>query len=162
MTQGQYTTKRRTFQHLTKEKRAQIEILVCQGIPKIRIARAVGISRSTLYRELSRRLEKIAELYGENFENIFNNGSEFVDLGRYLPKSTRVYYAHPYSSYERNTNEKQNSLVRRFFPKGKSLDNIADEQVAFVEHWINNLPRKIFNYHSADFVFHNVLFDIAI
>ena len=113
-------------------------------------------------------LEKIAELYGESFETVFksitgdNNGSEFVDLGRYLPKSTKVYYAHPYSSYERGTNEKKNSLVRRFFPKGKSLDHITDEQVAFVESWINNLPRKIFNYHFSDFIFQSVLFDIAI
>ena len=112
-------------------------------------------------------LEKVAKLYGENFENVFksvtsDNGSEFVDLGRYLPKSTEVYYAHPYSSYERGTNEKQNSLVRRFFPKGKSFDNITDEQVAFVENWINNLPRKIFNYLCSDFIFKNVLFDIAI
>ena len=112
-------------------------------------------------------LEKIAEFYGDSFETVFktvtsDNGSEFADLGSYLPKSTQVYYAHPYSSYERGTNEKQNSLVRRFFPKGKSFDNITDEQVAFVEHWINNLPRKIFNYHCSVFVFHNVLFDIAI
>ena len=112
-------------------------------------------------------LEKIAKLYGENFENVFksvtsDNGSEFVDLGSYLPKSTKVYYAHPYSSYERGTNEKQNSLVRRFFPKGKSFDNITDEQIAFVENWINNLPRKLFNYHCSDFIFNSVLFDIAI
>ncbi len=66
------------------------------------------------------------------------------------------------SSYERVANEKQYSLVRRFFPKGKSFDNITDKQVAFVENRINNLPRKIFNYHSADFIFNNVLFYIAI
>ena len=112
-------------------------------------------------------LEKIAGLYGESFETVFksitsDNGSEFVDLGRYLPKSTKVYYAHPYSSYERGTNEKQNSLVRRFFPKGKSFDNITDEQVAFVENWINNLPRKIFGYQCSDYIFDSVLFDIAI
>lgn len=112
-------------------------------------------------------LERIAKLYGEKFETVFksvtcDNGSEFVDLKKYLPKSTKVYYALPYSSYERGTNEKQNSLVRRFFPKGKSFDNVTDEQVAFVERWINRLPRKIFNYHCADFIFNNVLFDIAI
>ena len=112
-------------------------------------------------------LEKIAETYGENFENIFksvtsDNGSEFVDLGKYLPKSTKVYYAHPYSSYERGTNEKQNSLVRRFLPKGKSFDNVTDEQIGYIENWINNLPRKIFNYHCSDFIFKSVLFDIAI
>lgn len=112
-------------------------------------------------------LEKITAIYGKSFGDVFksvtsDNGSEFVDLGRCLPKSTKVYYAHPYSSYERGTNEKQNSLVRRFFPKGKSFDNVTDDQVAFVEHWINNLPRKIFNYLCSDSLFHNVLFDIAI
>ena len=49
MTREQYTTKQRKFQHLTREKRAQIEILLRQGLPKVQIARAVGISRSTLY-----------------------------------------------------------------------------------------------------------------
>ena len=112
-------------------------------------------------------LQKIAEYYGENFEKVFksvtcDNGSEFVDLGRYLPKSTKVYYAHPYSAYERGINEKQNSLVRRFFPKGTSFDNVSDEQVAFVESWINRLPRKIFHYRSSDDLFYPVLFDIAI
>ena len=54
MTQEQYTTKGRTFQHLTREKRAQIEILLQQGLPKVQITKAVGISRSTLYNELKR------------------------------------------------------------------------------------------------------------
>ena len=112
-------------------------------------------------------MQKIAQLYGESFEKVFksitcDNGSEFADLGRYLPKSTKVYYAHPYSAYERGINEKQNSLVRRFFPKGISFDDITDEQVAFVENWINRLPRKIFNYRSSDDLFYPVLFDIAI
>ena len=45
MTREPYTTKQRKFQHLTREKRAQIEILLRQGLPKVQIARAVGISR---------------------------------------------------------------------------------------------------------------------
>ena len=54
MTQEQYTTKQRRFQHLTRDKRAQIEILLRQRMPQVQTARAVGISRSTLYNELSR------------------------------------------------------------------------------------------------------------
>ncbi len=54
MTQGDYTTEQRKFQHLTREKRAQIEILLRQKLPKTQIAKAVGISRSTLYLELAR------------------------------------------------------------------------------------------------------------
>ena len=54
MLQKDYTTKKRKFQHLTKEKRAQIEILLKQKMTKTEIAKAVGIARSTLYRELER------------------------------------------------------------------------------------------------------------
>ena len=54
MTQEQYTAGQRKFQHLTREKRAQIEILLRQGVPKAPIASAVGISQSTLYNELNR------------------------------------------------------------------------------------------------------------
>ena len=60
MTQEQYSTRQRRFQNLMREKRAQIEMLLCQRKPKVQTARAVGISRSTLYNELSRRtVEKI-------------------------------------------------------------------------------------------------------
>ena len=77
-------------------------------------------------------LEKIAKSYGKSFETVFksvtsDNGSEFVDLGKHLPKSTKVYYAHPYSSYERGTNEKQNSLIHRFFSKCRYFDAVSDE-----------------------------------
>ena len=54
MSQEKYNTKRRSFKHLTKEKRAQIEILLRRGIPKTEIAQEVGIARSTLYNELRR------------------------------------------------------------------------------------------------------------
>ena len=54
MTQEQYTTKEKKFQHLTLEKRAQIEILLRQGYRKAQIAKIIGISRSILYNELKR------------------------------------------------------------------------------------------------------------
>ena len=54
MPQEQYSRKRRKFKHLTKEKRAQIEVLLKQKIPKTEIAKIVGIARSTLYNELKR------------------------------------------------------------------------------------------------------------
>ncbi|MFV0440706.1 MAG: helix-turn-helix domain-containing protein [Lachnospirales bacterium] len=54
MTNTSYTTKQRKFKHLTLEKIAQIEILLEQDTPKVEIARLVGISRATLYRELER------------------------------------------------------------------------------------------------------------
>lgn len=111
-------------------------------------------------------LERLRTIYSKNFTKIFrsitsDNGSEFAKLTEQLPE-TKIYYAHPYSAWERGTNEKQNSLIRRFFPKGTNFDVISDEAIAFVEDWINNLPRKIFNYSTSDEIFQSVLFDIAI
>lgn len=111
-------------------------------------------------------MEKIASLYGSSFTKVFktitsDNGSEFAALSKIVP-GVDVYYADPYSSYQRGTNEKQNSLIRRFIPKGHSFDDISDDTVAAIEDWINRLPRKIFNYRSADEIFKSVLFDIAI
>lgn len=111
-------------------------------------------------------LEQIKAQYGSRASEIFksitsDNGCEFAELTKQMP-GTKIYYAHPYSSWERGTNEKQNSLIRRFFPKGKSFRNVSAEAVAFVENWLNDLPRKILGYHSSNEVFENVPFDIAI
>ena len=74
---------------------------------------------------VNQALKKILKSYGNKAKSIFksitaDNGSEFAKLNE-VSKDIRIFYAHPYSSFERGTNEKQNSLVRRFFPKGSSL-----------------------------------------
>ena len=95
------------------------------------------------------------KLGSDNFKNIFktitvDNGSEFLDH-KGMEKSitdpenrTLVYYCHPYSSYERGSNENQNKLVRRWYPKGYDLDQVSDPEIIRLNSWINNLPRKIF------------------
>ena len=111
-------------------------------------------------------MRRLKELYGEKFSQIFrsitcDNGSEFASLPQQLPEIP-IYYADPYCAYERGRNEKQNSLVRRFFPKGKSFDGVSEEAIQRVEEWINHLPRKLFHYASSEELFQSVLFDIAI
>ena len=133
--------------------------------------------RTTRYRhiiKISSRSAKAVEegirqlqvSYGERFQSVFrsitsDNGSEFTSLPQLLP-STPIYYAHPYSAYERGLNEKQNSLIRRFFPKGRSLDGVSPDAIQRVQDWINRMPRKSFSYASATELFQTVLFDIAI
>lgn len=111
-------------------------------------------------------IRQLQENYGERFHTVFrsitsDNGSEFSSLPQILP-NTSIYYAHPYSSYERGLIEKQNSLIRRFFPKGRSLDGVSPDTVQRVQDWINRFPRKSFAYASAAERFLTVLFDIAI
>ena len=45
----------------------------------------------------------------------------------------KVYYAHPYSSWERGTNENINKLIRRFIPKGTEIDGISEEEIKWIE-----------------------------
>ena len=109
---------------------------------------------------------QLRSLYGERFHAVFrsitcDNGSEFATLPQFL-HDTAIYYAHPYSSFERGLNEKQNSLIRRFFPKGRSLDGVSPDAVQRVQDWCNRFPRKAFAFASSYDLFQNVLFDIAI
>lgn len=78
-----------------------------------------------------------------------DNGVEFMDAdgiekSRYTKGNrTTLYYCHPYSAWERGTNENINRMIRRFFPKGIDFDTVTTKQVQFVQDWINSYPRKI-------------------
>lgn len=63
---------------------------------------------------------------------------------------TKVYYAHPYSTWERGTNENTNKLIRRFIPKGADIDKCSSKEIKVIEHWINNYSRRIFNGLSSN------------
>ena len=54
----------------------------------------------------------------------------------------KCFFTHPYSSWERGTNENLNGLIRWYLPKGTDFSNISDEQIEYIESSINNRPRK--------------------
>lgn len=110
-------------------------------------------------------INKLERVYGKNFRKIFktitvDNGVEFANTPGMenscltAKKRTTVYHCHPYSSYERGSNENQNRLIRQFIPKGKCINNISDTFIRYVQDHINNKYRKIFGYRtSADLFF---------
>lgn len=111
-------------------------------------------------------LLKIYDNFGASAPMIFksitsDNGSEFSRLAETLPLSN-IYYAHPYASGERGTNEKQNSLVRYFYPKGKSFDDVSEISINRVQEWINNLPRKFAEYLTPNELFSKELENLGI
>ena len=107
-------------------------------------------------------LDKLERKYGKDFKEKFktitvDNGSEFLDhkgIERSIKnegkKRVDLYYAHPYSSWERGTNENINKLIRRFIPKGTDIDKISKKRIKNIETWINNYPRRIFGYKSSN------------
>ncbi|CMV43028.1 IS30 family transposase [Streptococcus pneumoniae] len=74
-----------------------------------------------------------------------DNGTEFNRLFDVFSEE-HIYYAHPYASWERGTNENHNRLIRRWLPKGTK--KMTPKEVAFIEKWINNYPKKCLNYKS--------------
>jgi len=64
-----------------------------------------------------------------------------------------TYHADPYSSWQRGTNENGNGLVRCYFPKGTDFSKVSDEELADVLWELNNRPRKILQYKTAQEVF---------
>ena len=86
-----------------------------------------------------------------------DNGGEFLDMAslersciKPNKKRTTCYYAHPYSAYERGSNENQNKLIRRFVPKNSNIDKLTKRDIRRIENWMNNYPRRIFAYKSAN------------
>jgi len=96
----------------------------------------------------------LMEEYGDRFNKIFktvtaDNGCEFAELSTAIKSNDwLVYFAHPYSSFERGTNERHNGLIRRFIPKGKAISNFSINFIKKVNDWCNDLPRKILNYQT--------------
>ena len=66
---------------------------------------------------------------------------------------TKVYFFHPYASYERGTNERHNCLIRRFFPKGKRVGDYDLDDIAYIEEWMNSLPRKSLGHSTPERLF---------
>jgi transposase, IS30 family len=79
----------------------------------------------------------------------FDNGPENSDW-QMLEGQTKLktYFAHPYHSWERGSNENANGLLREYFPKGTDFATISDTELALVEHKLNSRPRKRLNWLS--------------
>lgn len=60
------------------------------------------------------------------------------------------YFTHPYSSREKWTVERMNWFIRRFFPKWTNFNTISDEQIQFVEDWINNRPMEVLGFKTPN------------
>ncbi len=118
-------------------------------------------------RTIAKALDKIERKYGSKFYKTFksitfDNGVEFMGY-KGLEKSclrkkkrTEIYYAHPYCSGERGTNENNNRLIRRWIPKGIDMKDIKASFIKEIENWINNYPRAMFDYRSSNDVLLNI------
>jgi len=111
--------------------------------------------------EVIRILNRLERKLGKEFSNTFktitcDNGGEFLDFEsveksiKNKQKRTQVYFAHPYSAWERGTNENINKMIRRFVPKGVDISAFSHKEIERIQNWINNYPRRILDGLSAN------------
>lgn len=123
-------------------------------------------SRLTLLEKIKRRTAEATEkaivsllqpYHLQTLTITFDNGKEFAnhqEIGKQLQADT--YFAHPYASWERGTNENTNGLIRQYFPKGSDFSSITDDQIIFVKERLNSRPRKCLDFQDPLMVFSNL------
>ena len=115
------------------------------------------ITKNKTQKEVLAAIRRVRRRVGGNFDKVIktitaDNGSEFLDSEgiKKASKCNEVYYAHPYSSWERGSNENGNRILRRFVPKGTDIGKLTAKELQRIEDWVNNYPRKILGYKSAN------------
>ena len=111
-------------------------------------------------------INRLQDAFGELFPKVFktitaDNGSEFSNLASCLKDVTNVYFARPYASYERGSNERHNGLLRRYIPKGKAISDYSRDAIKHVYQALNNLPRRILNYQQPAVMFEQELANLT-
>jgi IS30 family transposase len=99
-------------------------------------------------------IELLAPLAAKVHTITVDNGKEFCEHELIAAGlQARIYFAHPYSSWERGLNENTNGLVRQYFPKKYAFSRISDSDLQRVEDLLNNRPRKTLGYRTPNEVF---------
>jgi len=90
----------------------------------------------------------------------YDNGTEMAQH-KLFTKNTKVqvYFTHPYSPWERPTNENTNGLLRDYFPKGTDLSIVTKKRLKQVQNELNERPRKVLDYYTPKDVFDNIILE---
>ena len=111
-----------------------------------------SIIRSRNARETREAIERI--LKGVPVKSLsLDNGSEFSAFSQVENWGCAVYFAHPYTSWERPQNERHNGLFRAFVPKGVSIESFSAEYILAAADELNGRPRKKLGYRTPEELF---------
>ncbi|QRM89333.1 IS30 family transposase [Lacinutrix sp. WUR7] len=128
-------------------------------------------SRYTIIIKLnSRKSDEVAKIFSKKLNLLnqlfkktmtYDNGIEMAKHEKITQNTgMKIYFAHPYSSWERGTNENTNGLIRRYLPKGTDFNQIDEKSLMSIQEKLNNRPRKIIGYKTPqeimDFELKNV------
>ena len=103
----------------------------------------------TVTKEFANSLNSLSKIFRKSMT--YDNGIEMANH-KWLANQTgiNIYFAHPYSSWERGTNENTNGLIRRFFPKGTDFNQITLKQLKDAQNNLNDRPRKVLGFKTPN------------
>jgi len=123
---------------------------------KSRLALLRKVERKTAQAVADAVIDLLKPLGGDPHTITADNGKEFAGHERIANDlQVDVYFAHPYSSWERGTNENMNGLIRQYFPKKRSFATITEHEIQHAMERLNNRPRKCLGFKSPNQVFFN-------
>jgi IS30 family transposase len=106
----------------------------------------------------SKKADEVAKAFSEKLNQLnanlkksmtYDNGIEMARHEKVTQNTgMKIYFAHPYSSWERGSNENTNGLIRRYLPKGTNFNEISQNQLQIIQDKLNNRPRKIIGYKT--------------
>lgn len=112
---------------------------------KNRDAKSVRIAFEKAFKSIPKHMKKTLT---------YDNGSEMAQHKEFAKNTKiKVYFAHPYSPWERPTNENSNGLIRDYFPKGTDFNLISKKRLKEVQNQLNERPRKVLDYKTPKEVF---------
>ena len=105
---------------------------------------------------VTNQFAKILKRFNQNLIKTmtYDNGVEMARHKEFTKLTgIKVYFADPYASWQRGTNENTNGLIRRYFPKGTDFNKVTPKQLQYVQDKLNNRPRKIIGYKTPKEIF---------
>ena len=137
---------------------------IVDGVHTALLIKYERLSRKVVIRKLDKHdkasVELIESLFRKTYFELsatYDNGSEFWDRAKHETETYRVYFTHPSSPYEKGGVENVNGIIRRYIPKGTRLETLTDSDIQRIEDHINNMPRKILGYKTANNVYAELL-----
>lgn len=110
----------------------------------------------------TKAMQRLKQKLGRDFNKLFltissDNGCEFADQDGFDNLGVPVFYCHPQAPHERGSNENNNKLLRRHFPKGESMKKKTQYDATLAQHFINGYPREMFDGKSSGDLFRDEL-----
>ena len=144
------------YKHPSQIERYQSHSLIKAQLKITQIARLLGRDKSTIIEALHPLMDRVKTL-------TYDNGKEFSGHARIDEAlGSTGYFARPFASWERGSNENFNGLLRQYVPKKRQMASITDEEIKMIENRLNNRPRKRLGFRTPAEVFHQSLSRVAL